>query len=105
MELSELPLTIRHAEMEDIKILEDLFLQHSELPLERGKVLREVLKDADSELLVAEFKGEVIGFIYQVFVLDPFHGGVNSYVMNLFVKESHRNLGIGTQLIKSFGNC
>jgi len=96
-----LSLIIRYAEPKDLKALEDLFLQDSGMPLERSEILRRVLKDADSELIVAEFNGEVVGFIHQIFVLDPFHGGVNSYIMNLFIKELCRNMGIGTQLIKN----
>jgi ribosomal protein S18 acetylase RimI-like enzyme len=97
--LNDLSIIVRRAELKDVKVLEDLFLQASNLPLERSEILRKVLKDANSELIVSEFNGEVVGVIHQVFVLDPFHGGVNSYIMNLFVKESCRNMGIGSQLI------
>jgi len=100
VELNSLSLVIRAAKLQDVKVLEDLFLQFSGMTLERSEILRKVLKDADSELIVAEFNAEVVGFIHQIYLLDPFHGGVNSYVMNLFVKESHRNLGIGTHLVK-----
>lgn len=100
MELNGLSFTIRRAKLKDVRVLEDLFLQASSLSLERGEILRKVLKDANSELIVSEFNGEVVGFIHQIYVLDPFHGGVNSYIVNLFVKKSCRDLRIGTQLIK-----
>jgi ribosomal protein S18 acetylase RimI-like enzyme len=100
MELSGLSTVIRHAKLKDVKALEHLFLQHSNLPLERSEILRKVLKDANSELIVSEANGEVVGFIFQIFILDPFHGGVNSYIMNLFIRESYRDIGIGSQLIK-----
>lgn len=93
-------LVIRRAKLKDVKALENLFLQASGLSLERGEILRKVLKDADSELIVSELNGEVVGFIHQIFVLDPFHGGLNSYIVNLFVEESCRNLGIGSKLVK-----
>jgi ribosomal protein S18 acetylase RimI-like enzyme len=95
-----LPLVVRRAKLNDTKALADLFLQYSNLLVERSEILRKVLKDADSELIVAEFNGEIVGFMYQIFVLDPFHGGVNSYIVNLFVKELHRNKGIGLRLVK-----
>jgi ribosomal protein S18 acetylase RimI-like enzyme len=95
-----LSLVIRRAKLKDVKALENLFLQASGLSLERGEILRKVLKDADSELIVSELNGEVVGFIHQIFVLDPFHGGLNSYIVNLFVEESCRNLGIGSKLVK-----
>jgi len=95
-----LSLVIRQAKLKDVKILEELFLQSSDLGLERSEILRKILRDANSELTVSEFNGEVVGFVHQVFVLDPFHGGVNSYIVNLFVKESRRNTGIGSQLVR-----
>lgn len=100
MELIDLSLVIRRAKLKDLGILEDLFLQTSNLPLERGEILRKVLKDANSELIVSEFNGEVVGFIHQIYVVDPFHGGLNSYVVSLFVKESCRKMGIGSQLVR-----
>lgn len=93
-------LVVRRAKLKDTKVLEDLFSQSSNLLLERSEILRKVVKDSNSELTVSEFNGEVVGFIHQVFVLDPFHGVVNAYIANLFVKESCRNLGIGSQLVK-----
>jgi len=95
-----LSLVIRRAKLKDMGVLEDLFLQHSNLPLERSNVLRKVVRDANSELIVSEFNSEVVGFIHQIFVLDPFHGGMNSYIVNLFVKESCRSMRIGSQLVK-----
>ena len=93
-------LVIRRAEWKDAKVLEDLFLQASSLSVERGEILRKVLKGANSELFVSEFNGEVVGFIHQIYVLDPFHGGLNSYIANLFVKEACRNMRVGSQLVK-----
>jgi len=93
-------LVIRNAKLKDVKVLEDLFLQASSLSLERGEILRKVLKDVNSELIVSEFNGKVVGFIHQIFILDPFHGGLNSYIVNLFVEESCRNMEIGSQLVR-----
>jgi len=95
-----LSLVIRRAKLKDVGVLENLFLQASNSPLECSEILRKILEDANSELIVSEFNGEVVGFIHQVFVLDPFHGGVNSYIVNLFVKESCRNMGFGSQLVR-----
>jgi len=52
---------IRRAELKDVNVLSDLFLQHSNLDVERAKILRKILKDARSELTVAELKGEIVG--------------------------------------------
>ena len=91
---------IRRAKEEDTPVLEELFLKFSEWPLQRGQTLRKIVKETTSELLVAESNQEIVGFIHQVFFLDPVHAGLNSYITSLFVKESHRKKGIGSQLLK-----
>ena len=95
-----MPLVIRQAEEKDAPALEDLFLQFSELPLQRDQTLRKIMKETNSELLVAESNQEIVGLIHQVFFLDPFHAGLNSYITSLFVKKSHRKEGIGSQLLQ-----
>ena len=80
--------------------MEDLFLQFSEWPLQRSQTLHKIMKDPASELLVAESDQEIVGLIHQIFFLDPFHAGLNSYITSLFVKEPHRQKGIGTQLLE-----
>ena len=94
-----MPLIIRQAEEKDTPALEELFLQFSELPLQRDQKLRKIMKETNSELLVAESNQEIVGLIHQVFFLDPFHAGLNSYITSLFVKESCRKEGIGSQLL------
>lgn len=91
---------IRQAEEKDTPVLEELFLQFSEWPLQRGQTLRKIMKETTSELLVAEVNQEIVGLIHQVLFLDPVHAGLNSYITSLFVKEAHRKKGIGSQLLK-----
>lgn len=91
---------IRQAEERDTPVLEDLFLQFSEWPLQRGQTLRKIMKETTSELLVAESNQEIIGLIHQIFFLDPVHAGLNSFITSLFVKEPHRKKGIGSQLLQ-----
>jgi len=95
-----LSIIIRQADEKDIAVLKDLFLQFSEWPLQRGQTLRRIVKETDSELLVAESNQEIVGFIHQVFFLDPVHAGLNSCITSLFVKQPHRKKGIGSQLLK-----
>jgi len=95
-----LSVVIRQAEEKDTPVLEDLFLRFSAWPLQRGQTLRRIVKETTSELLVAESNQEIVGLIHQVFFLDPVHAGLNSYITSLFVKESHRKRGIGSQLLR-----
>lgn len=85
---------------DDLKALEELYLQFSDQHLARSEILQRVMKDVNNELIISESNGEIVGFVHQIYVLDPFHGGVNSYIMSLFVKESCREKGIGLQLVK-----
>jgi len=95
-----LSIIIRRAEEKDIPVLEELFLQFSDWPLQREQTLRNIMKDPTSELLVAESEQEIVGLLHQIFFLDPFHAGLNSHITSLFTKEVHRKKGIGTQLLK-----
>jgi ribosomal protein S18 acetylase RimI-like enzyme len=100
MRPKKLSVIIRPAEEKDIPVLEDLFLQFSEWPLQRSHTLRKIMKEPTSELLVAESNQEIVGLIHQIFFLDPFHAGLNSYITSLFVKETHREKGIGSHLLE-----
>jgi len=100
MRFKKLSIVIRQAEEKDTPVLEDLFLQFSEWPLQRGQTLRKIMKETTSELLVAESNQKIVGLIHQIFFLDPVHAGLNSYITSLFVREPHRKKGIGSQLLK-----
>ena len=92
--------TIRKARMEDVKILEALFLEFSNWNLNRQKSLHEVIDDPNGILLVAEYNDQVVGLIHQVFFIDPLHAGHNSNITNLFVKEKFRRKGIASSLVQ-----
>jgi ribosomal protein S18 acetylase RimI-like enzyme len=81
--------------------LEELYLQFTNWPLPRSEALRKTVKDPNCELLVAEIKGQVVGFAHQVFFLDIVHAGLLSNITSLFVKEEHRRKGIASKLIQA----
>jgi len=92
--------TIRKAKEEDIQVLEDLFLDFSDWNLSRRKILHEAINDPTGELLVAESADQTIGFLHQVFFVDPLHAGLNSNITSLFVKEEFRRTGIASSLVQ-----
>ncbi|MGD8565272.1 MAG: GNAT family N-acetyltransferase [Candidatus Bathyarchaeota archaeon] len=92
--------TIRKARKEDIQVLEELFLEFSSWNLDRQKSLHKVIDDPNGILLVAEYNDQVVGFIHQVFFMDPLHAGHNSDITNLFVKEKFRRKGIASSLVQ-----
>ena len=91
--------SLRRAREADIPMLEALFLEFSDWPLQRRATLQQALKDPHGELLVAESNGQVVAFLHQIFFIDPLHAGLNSTITSLFVKEGHRREGTASQLL------
>lgn len=89
----------RPARKEDVKTLEKLFEEFSDWQLQRTDAIHAAIEDPNGELVVAEVDDQVVAFIHQVFFNDPLHGGLNSDITNLFVKEGHRKKGIASQLL------
>ena len=68
----------------------------------KWKVPRELsIKRAvkNSELLVAESKGKVIGFIHYVIHEDIIDGGPNAFITCFYVEDEFRNKRIGSLLL------
>jgi len=95
-----MPAIVRLAREGDIPSLEELFFEFSGWELERNAALREAINDLNGELLVAEYDGELVAFLHQVFFVDPLHAGANSDITSLFVKEDYRRRGIASQLLQ-----
>jgi ribosomal protein S18 acetylase RimI-like enzyme len=91
--------SLRLARAADLPVLEALFLEFSDWPLQRGATLQRALKDPHGELLVAESNEQVVAFLHQIFFIDPLHAGWNSTITSLFVKEGHRREGTASKLL------
>lgn len=92
--------TIRIAKHDDVQVLENLFFEFSEWPLQRSNSIRKAIENPNEELLVAESEGQIVGFIHQVYFNDPLHACLNSSLTSLFVKKEHRRKGIASKLIQ-----
>jgi ribosomal protein S18 acetylase RimI-like enzyme len=90
---------IRKARDKDVQVLEDLFREFSSWNLPRQESLLKAIGDPNGELLVAEYDDQVVGFLHQIFFVDPLHAGVNSDITSLFVKEEYRGKGIASSLV------
>jgi len=53
----------------------------------------------NKELLVADRKGKVIGFIHYVMHEDIIDGGLNAFIICFYVAPEFRNKGIGSHLL------
>ena len=92
--------TIRRMRREDVEEVEALFQAYMEIRASRRKTILESLKREDSEILVAELEGKVIGLAHQIFYIDPLHAGQCSNILFLCVAEPFRRQGIGKLLLR-----
>jgi len=92
--------TIRKLSLDKIEQAEQLYQEYMRLNVPREQALRQSIEREDSEILVAETQGRVIGLIHQVFYIDPLHAGVCSNILFLCVREPIRRQRIGTLLLE-----
>ncbi len=66
--------------------------------------LKKQIEDLKSEIIVAEYEKEVVGFVYgKVFDAPKYKRiKVDSELISLYVKEEHRNKKIGSALVSEF---
>ena len=96
-------LRVRRADESDIPVLSMLaeaFMPEEATRAKRIEILRQVLKNPDYELLVAELDGEIAGFIDQWVIHDFAHGAKLSYIQNLYVASKRRKKGVGNRLLQ-----
>ena len=98
-------LKVRRADESDIPVLLMLaeeFMSEVEVTREkRMEILRKALRKPDYELVVAELRGETVGFIDQWIIHDFAHGARLSYIQNLYITSTHRRKGIGSRLLEA----
>jgi len=92
--------TIRRMRPEDVEEVEALFQEYMEIRASRRETILVSLKREDSEIVVAEVEGKVIGLAHQVFYIDPLHAGQCSNILFLYVAKPFRRQGIGKLLLK-----
>ena len=98
---------IREAKESDLPAIENLALQLIEsMESKEGidlqgiyKNFRNLLKDSNSHILVAEVNGTVVGFISFAIHRTLLHIGLSGLIDELIVDKKHRGKGIGKQLV------
>jgi len=94
---------IREAKESDLPAIENLALQLIEsMESKEGidlqgiyKNFRNLLKDSNSHILVAEVNGTVVGFISFAIHRTLLHIGLSGLIDELIVDKKHRGKGIG----------
>ncbi len=105
-ETSVAQLRIRTAEIEDTPLILDFIrsLADYEKMLDEVVATEEILKDSlfvkkQAEVIIAEYKGNPIGFALYFHNFSTFLGKANLYLEDLFVKPEGRGLGAGKALL------
>lgn len=95
-----MPPTIRRMHSEDVEKVEALFQEYLDIDTSRREAILENLKREDSEILVAEVEGNIVGLTHQIFYVDPLHAGRCSNILFLYVAKPFRKQGIGKSLLR-----
>ena len=106
---------IREANIEDINTIIDLWQEMMDLHIQRSELyeiksdarqiyahyLKEVLKNHESIIIVYEIENEIIGYLMAEESLNPpvYKETRIGLIVEICVKESHRNQGIGGELL------
>lgn len=93
--------TIRKLRVEDIEQVNQLYGQYMPISASRALILRRAVERDDSEMLVAEKQGNIVGVLDQVFYSDPLHNGTCSNILFLYVAEPFRRQNVGRLLLDS----
>ena len=91
--------TIRPTSLNDINQIRQLYDEYIETDIQRDSTLRQAVASNDSEILVAEAQGKLVGLIHQLFYVDPLHAGTCSNLLFLYVTEAFRRQRIGSMLL------
>jgi ribosomal protein S18 acetylase RimI-like enzyme len=108
-------MNIRKAESTDMEKIVDLAYEFDEYLVGVDNTLtsevtpKEVLQknlsegfcDPKHDIVVAEVSGEVVGFSDMWAYPEFIHGGIITYLQNLFVTEKYRRSGVGSKLFNA----
>jgi len=91
--------SIRRLRLNEVEKLEKLYQEYMRIDESRHATICESFEDEDSQIMVAEADGKLVGMSHQIFYADPLHAGECSNILFLYVTESFRRQGIGTSLL------
>ena len=92
------PLSVRKGKKKDSPIIEKSIAEWLKWEIPRKDSISRAVEN--NELLVAEWQGEIVGFIHYAIHEDIVDGGLDAFVTCLFVASEFRNRGIGSLLLK-----
>ena len=87
-------------DLQNLVILAEEFMPREADNKKRVNILKQALRNPNYELLVADLRGEIVGFIDHWIIYDFAHGAKLSYIHNLYVSSKHRRKGIASKLLQ-----
>ena len=90
---------VRRAREEDISVIDGYITEWLDFDTNREESIRRAVKN--KELLVADYKGKLLGFIHYVMHEDIIDGGSNSFITAFYVLPEFRNKGVGSKLLQA----
>jgi ribosomal protein S18 acetylase RimI-like enzyme len=92
------PVTIRKGRKEDAPIIAKIIEEWLKWEIPREKSINRAVEN--NELLVAEWQGEIAGFIHYAIHEDIIDGGSNAFITTFYVLPKFRNKKIGSHLLE-----
>ena len=91
---------VRRASIADAPAVDSLLSEWFDWKPRLGRTasVRRAIKN--SELLLAQARSRVVGFIHYVIHEDVIDGGPNSFISAFYVSSAHRGKGVGTLLLE-----
>ncbi len=96
-------MTVRFARLDDVSpvrtLVEKMLSESTDSApvIDRSTSIKRATRSR--EILVAEEKGRVVGFIHGVLHEDIIDGAPNFFIASFFVLADHRNAGVGSSLL------
>jgi len=90
---------VRRAREEDISVIDGYITEWLNFDTDREESIRRAVKN--KELLVADYRGELLGFIHYVMHEDIIDGGPNSFITAFYVLPEFRKKGVGSKLLQA----
>jgi len=90
---------VRRAREEDISVIDGYITEWLDFDTNREESIRRAVKN--KELLVADYKGKLLGFIHYVMHEDLIDGGPNSFITAFYVFPEFRKKGVGSKLLQA----